>query len=66
MTKFAAIGTDGTRNVVWGLGDSEDAALADAAGQEDVPADLTTRAVTAADAEAIEAGDVDAASLGRI
>lgn len=63
--KVAAIGTDGTRNVVWGLGDTEDLALEDAAEQEFVPADLTTRTVTAADVVAIEAGDVDAASLGR-
>lgn len=36
MAKFAAIGTDGTRLVVWGLGDTAEAALVDAGLQEGV------------------------------
>lgn len=64
-TTYAAIGTDGTRNVVWGIGSTESAALADAAEQDGAPDELTTRTITTADVEAIEAGDVDAASLGR-
>lgn len=34
---YAAVGTDGTRLVVWGLGATEDEAMRDARWQEDVP-----------------------------
>lgn len=63
MTKFAAIGTDGTRAVVWGLGATEEAAEADAAEQEGAPSDLVLVSVSTGRASAIEAGNVDAEDL---
>ena len=70
MSKFAAIGTDGRRPVVWGLGDTEAAALAD--GQDELretggydPRDPALRMVPVSDERAatILAGDVSADDL---
>lgn len=60
---YVAIGTDGTRPVVWGLGDTYESALADAAGQEDSDAD---RAVEVSEeiAAAVRAGEVSCEALG--
>lgn len=55
---YAAIGTDGMREVVWGLGSTEAAAEADAREQEDPPEDLRTLPITAAAADAVRAGTV--------
>jgi len=66
MAKFAAIGTDGVRPVVWGLGDNEDDALAEAHSQlrEAAPEwneghnELTVHPVTDAQVARIQTGDV--------
>ena len=59
---FAAIGNDGMRPVAWGIGRTEDEALADAAEQEGAPdaEELTVREVSAEVFARIEAGDVGA------
>jgi hypothetical protein len=75
---YAAIGTDGVRLVVWGMGETAEASIAEARselreaglgieGEVDAPngVEIDTREITASDANAIKAGDVDAASLGR-
>ena len=57
---FAAIGTDGTRPVVWGLGNTEDEALAEAHEgllQTDSDSRLRTVEITEATYCAINAGD---------
>lgn len=60
MAKFAAIGTDGTRPVVWGLGDTEEAALVDAGLQDGVDGvELRTEPVSDVQASKIEQGVVD-------
>jgi len=56
MSNFAAIGTDGTRLVVWGLGSSERDALSDAHQQEEAPEELEVCVCTDAAAEEIKAG----------
>lgn len=67
--RWAAIGSDGIRLVVWGMGETAEAALAEAregileAGSVEV--ELVTREISAGDVEAIKAGDVDAGRLGR-
>lgn len=59
MTKYAAIGTDGTREVVWGLGDTEEAAMLDAAAQDEAAGvDLRAEQISEAQAAVVEAGDV--------
>jgi hypothetical protein len=64
-TQFAAIGTDGTRPVVWGLGATEDEAEEDARAQDDAgDVKLITVEVTAEQAARIEAGEVSVATLG--
>lgn len=63
---YAAIGDDGTRPVVWGLGASHAEALADAALQndgDDVGA-LNVVVITAEQAERIRAGEVSTDVLG--
>jgi hypothetical protein len=72
MDMYVAIGSDGTRDVVWGMGESEEQALEQARdnlnsveceGAEGC--ELRMQEIGGADVAAIEAGDVDAASLGR-
>jgi len=67
-TMYAAIGTDGMREVVWGIGETEEAAEAEAASEAREagcdPELRRTVAVTAEQAARIEAGEVDAATLG--
>lgn len=70
MGKFIAIGDDGLRPVVWGMGDTEDAAiedarvwLAEAVGtgkrlEREVEA-LTVRAANAKEVARVEAGDLE-------
>lgn len=59
MTKFAAIGTDGTRLVVWGMGDTAEAALVDAGLQEGVDGvDLRAVPVGAEQVAEIERGGI--------
>jgi len=61
---FAAVGADGTRPVVWGLGTTEEEARMCAerwlseANREIDDEPLTYHAITTEQAEAIEAGDV--------
>lgn len=67
---IAAIGTDGIRLVVWGMGETAEEAISEAREglrQDGTPDDveLTTREISAGDVAAVEAGDVDAARLGR-
>jgi hypothetical protein len=66
--KFAAIGSDGTREVVWGLGDSEEAAEAEAlreAAASDVDPELTRTVEISDDVDTrIRAGEVDCEGLG--
>ncbi len=59
---FAAVGTDGLRPVAWGIGCTEDEALADAAAQDEAPAadELTVQEVSAEVYAAVKAGDVGA------
>ncbi len=65
---FAAIGSDGTRLVVWGLGRTEKAAEKDAiaeARDSDVDPELThVVSITAAQAKRIRAGEVSVDTLG--
>jgi len=62
---FAAVGSDGTRDVVWGKGETYEAALEDAAKWlADQPhVDLTVHEITAAMAAEIAEGCVDWAEL---
>lgn len=60
-TKFAAVGSDGRREVVWGLGATEDGALADGRfqlGLNECESDLCVVEVSKAQVLAIENGDV--------
>lgn len=72
MKHFAAIGTDGKRPVVWGLGHSDDPRTAEQAalieGEEELRNQhdmqvLRTVEVNVARAKRIIAGDVDASDL---
>lgn len=56
--QYAAVGTDGMRDVVWGVGLDMDAAEVDASAQEGVPSDLRYVPITAAAVVAVEAGSV--------
>lgn len=69
-SKVAAIGDDGRRYVVWGMGNDEDEAKADArhwlseAGVHDVDREhLTYVVVTAERVARIEAGNIEAKDL---
>lgn len=59
---FAAVGNDGSRRVVWGMGSTEDKAMDDARTQDAVsPNDLCemqVRPITASQRDVVEAGDV--------
>jgi hypothetical protein len=55
---FAAVGTDGTRAVVWGIGATADEALEDAAAQDDYAGPLETHEITAVQALIVQEGDV--------
>jgi hypothetical protein len=58
---FAAVGTDGTRAVVWGVGATEAAALTDASSHDDGSfeiGDLETHEITAVQALIVQEGDV--------
>lgn len=58
---IAAVGTDGTRPVVWGLGRSRKAALRDAAAQSDgtwTVGDLECHEITARQAAKVRRGSV--------
>lgn len=61
--QYAAIGTDVVWGV-WGMGTTEEAALADAAEQDDDAEIIATLQITAAQAAAIEAGTVGVEDLG--
>jgi hypothetical protein len=68
-TSFAAVGNDGQRPVVWGIGDTESEARADATENlrdvdcEDDVDDLRIVPITPDRRSKIEAGDVDASDL---
>lgn len=68
MTMYAAIGTDGTREVVWGLGETEEAAVAEACEmgrQSGCDPELSrTVPVTAEQARRIDSGEIGAEDLG--
>ena len=55
---IAAVGTDGARMVVWGLGVTEADALADASRQEHGGETLSCHEITAEQVAVVEAGDV--------
>ena len=60
---IVAVGTDGFRPVVWGLGVDEDDALNDAchwlgSGSARTLASLTTHTITEAQADVVRSGDV--------
>ena len=61
---IAAVGHDGFRPVVWGVGSDEDAAREDAARWLEHPQNLICCEVPAAIAARIEAGEVDCEALG--
>lgn len=70
-TYFAAIGTDGLRPIVWGLGTTADGAREDAASECDLACGTgwdsdgsTTVEITPAMAARIEAGIIDPGLLG--
>ena len=67
-TEFAVIDTDGMRLVVWGLGETEDAARAEAADQEGYEETEWNRVVeiSVERAAAIRAGDVGADDLAAV
>ena len=62
-TNFAAIGTDGMRPVVWGVGSTEEAAVADAWRWVEDREELRVVAISAERRATIEAGDVSASDL---
>jgi|GEM_PF-4270353 len=57
-TMTAAVGSDGTRLVVWGLGETEAEALADAARQEHGGEEMTCHEVTEAHAAIVHGGNI--------
>ena len=66
--RFVAVGNDGLRPVVWGLGDTPEEAIADALAQDDGPTDatfLTVHPSTPAIEERVQRGDVSWRSTGR-
>lgn len=70
MTHFAAVGTDGLRPVVWGIGDSRDEALVDAGrsfGQSDIDPKtepLVIVEITARQRRSVLDGEVSTTELG--
>lgn len=63
---YAAVGTDGTRQVVWGLGDTEEEALADAATElreQGCTSELRTVGINEARRSRVQGGDVEANDL---
>jgi hypothetical protein len=60
---YAAIGTDGKRPVVWGLGRDSDAALDDALANG-YDGDMITVVIDDATAKRVESGEVSCESLG--
>lgn len=64
MASYAVVGTDGTREVVWGIGATEEEARQDAERYLDDaqppvdPSELTVHEITEAQAEVVRAGDV--------
>lgn len=68
MAKFAAVGDDGTRPVVWGLGDTEAQARRDAEDQayefDCSTGILTLHEISDELARRIETGEIDAVALG--
>jgi hypothetical protein len=64
MANVAAIGTDGLRPVVWGLGEDWEEAQADAQGYSDRLLRLVYVEVEEEQRARICAGEVDCASLG--
>lgn len=71
IQRYAAVGDDGTRPVVWGVGDSDEQAREDAGqyiprdgrGWREVVADLRIVPVSQERYERIMQGDVDASDL---
>lgn len=65
MSTIAILDTDGTRTVVWGIGDTEEAARADAEQQEGYEPTQWERIATLTDeqAELVQQGMVGAADL---
>lgn len=65
---FAAIGNDGMRPVVWGVGESEEAARQDAANQDELTCvdleGLDMRPITDEQAVRIQSGIVSCEELG--
>jgi len=56
---FAAVGGDGNRSVVWGMGTTETAAVQEARAQDGFDGHaLTTYQITEEQAAVVEAGDV--------
>lgn len=74
---YAAIGTDGIRNVVWGMGETAEDAIAEAreglieaglglSGEDDPNGiEIRTQEISQGDVDRINAGDVAAERLGR-
>lgn len=61
MSKFVAVGNDGFRPVIWGLGDTEAEAINDAVSQPDGPDDdtyLMVHPCTPVIEERVQRGDV--------
>ncbi len=59
--RFVAVGNDGRRPVIWGIGDTQEAAIADALAQDSGPTDATYLYVhpcTRAIEERLQQGDV--------
>lgn len=65
MSKFAAIGSDGTRCVVWGLGDTREDAERDAweMAEGGDPQLIGTVRIDSARLRCIASGDIDAEDL---
>lgn len=55
---IAAVGNDGFREVVWGIGETDDEARSDAARWMWEPCPIETHEITDAQAHTITAGDV--------
>ena len=64
--RFVAVGTDGMRPVIWGLGETEEQAITDARSQDDGPegAFLTVHPCTPAIVARVQHGDVSWRATG--
>jgi hypothetical protein len=65
--RFVAVGNDGFRPVIWGIGDTEEEAVADALAQDEGPEDATFLHVhpcTRAIEERLQMGDVSWGATG--